>query len=741
MMQNEDKEYSDYDGDEGYDGEGYDDDEEGLDIQAPGQLPLLLDYYELMRHASIRVEKGVYQKMKLDDLEAYWDKRAQNRGSINGVKTVDFAWKNPAKLWYMILMHLYGSDEQAPVTKDPKSRLIGGQVLSLVAMRHSSAVTDDMRAKTSNVDGKKSAVVDVVIPVTGRKDPSLVDLRSPGRTVIDVVLPDPESASDSIDAVDKKVAKPATAVATVTVKASLHEIKYWTALIEEGVWVEAETKRLLLPLEYVLPLVRLMYTQPDGVAGRDNIYERLKGVVLISIRRVNRALKQLAIWQLHRPILNVSVFPLRVQQMDRPNQRWQIDLIEMPKPSASNPTYKLGLSSGSERTFHAQFEYVLTCVDLFSRRAWTKTLRNKTALAVAKGLKQILDSEQKHWDDVASYLQKLFDDPGAAEEASMKRAVLVSFLPQDWLDEYDRMDDEQEQDKLLLRFTRDRLAYPTVIQSDNGSEFIGLRSTPAREVLLPYVLGKTPPDDMTDDHVFIRQIFSIAHNPHTQGGIERFNQTYKRKFFPQYIVGQTTTMTPDAMEKALDNYNFSVHKALGSVPFEVHYGLDTSMLGRAEEKMTKQSRKTQRRGNRPYNRKLQNGDYVRISILTDNKMRRIDNGLKRKVRYKRNWEFGVYQVSQVIKVREMGSIQLPDDTVPVDLYQYRLQTVFFGAVPVHRLPEKSRLTPMYQSLLTPEQVVVGWTEDTKKPHLNYQRRDLQYLEGVDWCDPINHVEI
>lgn len=111
--------------------------------------------------------------------------------------------------------------------------------------------------------------------------------------------------------------------------------------------------------------------------GRDRFYQRIRDkYVGISRRQVMRFLKSQETYQLHQPIP-----PKRIIQpivTSRVRQRWQMDLIDMHQLASMN--------NGDS--------WVLTVIDLFSKRAWAFAVKNKESNGVAKCLQKLFSVEK-----------------------------------------------------------------------------------------------------------------------------------------------------------------------------------------------------------------------------------------------------------------------------------------------------------------------------------------------------------
>jgi IS30 family transposase len=91
--------------------------------------------------------------------------------------------------------------------------------------------------------------------------------------------------------------------------------------------------------------------------------------------------------EIHRPITKPKKYRKVVSY--HINNIWALDLVEMQEFKDNNNGYN----------------YILTCIDLYSRYAWVKPLKNKTALEVKNAIESIIK-------EVKAYPQKFYVDEG-----------------------------------------------------------------------------------------------------------------------------------------------------------------------------------------------------------------------------------------------------------------------------------------------------------------------------------------
>lgn len=171
---------------------------------------------------------------------------------------------------------------------------------------------------------------------------------------------------------------------------------------------------------------------------------------------------------------------------------------------------------------------------------------------------------------------------------------------------------------------------PSVIQADNGGEFDAQFSEVLREYKIKFVRSQ-------------------PYKPHSQGAIEAFNKTLKRRLFHWMSIYKTKTWV-DLLPEVLDGYNNTKHSTTGYTPAKIHYEYTNKIV--AERIATKGRARMS-----PAQPLLKVGDRVRVSNWTRKDQR------KRKTfdkSYTPNWSLSIFTVSKISK---------PD----IGREQYRLQ--------------------------------------------------------------------
>ena len=100
--------------------------------------------------------------------------------------------------------------------------------------------------------------------------------------------------------------------------------------------------------------------------------EARKSLPEIKLKEVKKWLRSQRTWSLHKPI--IKKFPRRRIIVSGATEQYQCDLCDMSALAAENQGYK----------------YLLTCIDVFSKRAWAIALKNKSSKATTRALKVIL---------------------------------------------------------------------------------------------------------------------------------------------------------------------------------------------------------------------------------------------------------------------------------------------------------------------------------------------------------------
>ena len=280
------------------------------------------------------------------------------------------------------------------------------------------------------------------------------------------------------------------------------------------------------------------YYQDDLKYGRDKLYATLKADGKnITRKQVDNWLKKQVLYQLDKPAFEPKDFV--VQQAHAPNNVWNIDLVEI---------------DGDK--------IVLNCVDRFSKYAYSRILRNKTAKQVINALKSIF-----------------------------------------------------------------RNVKPSLIVSDNGVEF---KANITQEFL------------KSQD---VKQVFSTAHNPASNGLVERFNRTMKDMFKKMTFqkTARKTTFTQPVLNRILKAYNNSHHSIIDMRPSD-------ALKEENFQKVKTMNAKHQSVGNKIVQKDdVEKGDQVRISLNKGND--------KKTKQYRTNWSEDLFFIAKVIRGNGLKPIQ------------------------------------------------------------------------------------
>ena len=127
-------------------------------------------------------------------------------------------------------------------------------------------------------------------------------------------------------------------------------------------------------------LKRVYYApqNPAGFGGVEAVYRaaRRDGVD-IDRKQIRHWLSQQPTYTLHKPIRRQ--FRRNRVIVGGIDHQWQADLVDMRSLSRSN----------------ANYNYLLTCIDMLSKYAWAVPLKNKTGSALIDGFKKILKGGRK----------------------------------------------------------------------------------------------------------------------------------------------------------------------------------------------------------------------------------------------------------------------------------------------------------------------------------------------------------
>lgn len=214
-------------------------------------------------------------------------------------------------------------------------------------------------------------------------------------------------------------------------------------------------------------------------------------------------------------------------------------------------------------------QILFTCIDQFSKYAWARILPNKTAATVAKAMQSILDESR-------------------------------------------------------ARGTK----MPTIVRSDNGSEFIAKA--------FGQVLSS----------VGAKQRFSEAYNPRQNAMIERFNRTIKMviyKYFTQYNASKLDDAT---LQKLMINYNSTQHGTTHEAPIDIHVADDKDAKLSAQRNMRSRAEKLVEKNESNFP-PIEVGQHVRVAFRTESSWRRTRQ--LKKYSAMKGWTYEIFTVAAVSK--------------------------------------------------------------------------------------------
>jgi hypothetical protein len=193
---------------------------------------------------------------------------------------------------------------------------------------------------------------------------------------------------------------------------------------------------------------------------------------------------------------------------------------------------------------------------------------------------------------------------------------------------------------------------PKVVQSDNGAEFKNR------------LISK-----MCEKHS-MKQIFSSAYRPQSQGCVERFNGTLKRLLF-KHMSRFKTKVWIDVLDKIIDNYRSIKHSSTGYSPECLHMTKDFSKIKKAREKMLMRNSKWLQQSKKKHFKDISIGDYVRVSIEVFKENRKHCKYSKKSLQP--NWTKEIFKVESII------------DNSRLHLPMYRVKSISNGKIlQVHR---------------------------------------------------------
>ena len=186
------------------------------------------------------------------------------------------------------------------------------------------------------------------------------------------------------------------------------------------------------------------YYNVKGVGGFGGIWHLAK-TSKVRTEQAKAWLTSQDVYTLHKPVR--YKFPRRKTIVGGPNQQWQADLIDVTRLSRHNQGIK----------------FLLTCIDVFSKKAWVEPLKDKTATSLVDAFESIQHSLPKklQTDKGTEFLNRKFQQCLKAhkvhhfttENEDIKASIVERF-------------NRTLKSKLWCYFTRhDTLSYMTVLDS------------------------------------------------------------------------------------------------------------------------------------------------------------------------------------------------------------------------------------------------------------------------------------
>ena len=115
------------------------------------------------------------------------------------------------------------------------------------------------------------------------------------------------------------------------------------------------------------------FKNPKTISGLTELYKRAKQDKHITLKDIQKFLKNKYTSQIHKPLPNrhMHFFPITA---NKENDLIQIDLMDVSIISTKNKNYK----------------YIFVCVDVYSRKGYTIPMKNKNTLNVIEAFKKFL---------------------------------------------------------------------------------------------------------------------------------------------------------------------------------------------------------------------------------------------------------------------------------------------------------------------------------------------------------------
>lgn len=261
---------------------------------------------------------------------------------------------------------------------------------------------------------------------------------------------------------------------------------------------------------------------------------------------------------------------------------------------------------------------------------------------------------------------------------------------------------------------------PSIISSDNGSEFISLEMRALCE------------------RFGIELRHSLPYKPTTQGAVERSNQTLKNMIF-SYMTEHHSKEYLQALQFMVHSYNTQKHSTTKFTPFQVQLKRDQKvhMLDQlVAESIQKNADKMVRRSIQKYKANtdpLVEGDHVRVAREALKQFRKLSSAFKKS---KVNWTEEIYTVAE-IKLEpdskeeqyrledEKGEDLMEGDTVRW-FYRYQLQKIDINQVQRTKTP-KDKEVLNFGAKQTPESHLI----ELDKKAQDASELDQKHIDRVE----------
>ena len=209
---------------------------------------------------------------------------------------------------------------------------------------------------------------------------------------------------------------------------------------------------------------------------------------------------------------------------------------------------------------------------------------------------------------------------------------------------------------------------PSLVQTDNGSEFITLQ--------LKSVLTR----------LHVKHVFSDSYSPQSNGCIERFNGSLKRNLY-RFLTQFKSKKWNDILAPLVHNYNSAIHSSTSFAPLVLRQAAlddNKTILDKARAKLQTKAARMLKADKQP---PIVVGDTVRVSFYTMSSERK-DTFRKS---YMANWSKKIYVVANVSKGTTLSKPQyklkdLEGNPIQQRYYRSHLQRIDRDALKLNSEP-------------------------------------------------------